>query len=295
MHMNLLNRAAASLRHSSLPLQWCFLVMVSLGEVSPARAAEEVASGVVTELRAEIRALESRISELEAQTRTKSTASAPALPSAPPPPLETATEVRAPAASTSAASGQNAFNPAISLILGGRYAQLSEDPKNYRIAGFLPAGDGVGPGARGFNLGESELSLAANVDPYFFANLTLSLSGENTLSVEEAFVRTLALPSGWSVKGGRFFSGLGYGNEVHNHAWDFVDQSLVYQAFFNGQLTQDGVQVCLGCRSEPRIEALRAPMAWALRLSTRSVAIPALGLLMRSRNGRRTAMAPSAR
>jgi hypothetical protein len=45
-----------------------------------------------------------------------------------------------------------------------------------------------------------------------------------------------------TVKGGRFFSGLGYLNEIHSHAWDFADQPLVYQAFFGNQLTQDGIQ-----------------------------------------------------
>ena len=45
------------------------------------------------------------------------------------------------------------------------------------------------------------------------------------------------------AKVGRFFSGFGYLNEVHAHAWDFVDQPLVYQAMFGGQLRQEGVQV----------------------------------------------------
>jgi hypothetical protein len=101
----------------------------------------------------------------------------------------------------------------------------------------------VGPGARSFNLDESELTLAANIDPYFFGNLTASISGDNSISVEEAYAKTLALPAGLMIKGGRFFSGLGYLNEIHSHAWDFVDQPLVYQAFFNGQLAQDGVQL----------------------------------------------------
>jgi hypothetical protein len=45
-----------------------------------------------------------------------------------------------------------------------------------------------------------------------------------------------------SIKGGQFFSGFGYLNEIHAHAWDFVDQPLVYQAFFGGQMAQVGVQ-----------------------------------------------------
>ena len=214
-----------------------FAIIVLLATL-PARASE------VSELRAQldalrsdyqakIQALESRLAQLETQV-----AATPPAAAAPEPPAF----APAPAPPPSG-GGANAFNPAVSVILGGRVAQLDADPTGYRIAGFMPAGDGVGPGSRGFDLGESELTLTANVDPYFFANLTASLSGENTVSVEEAYVRTLALPSGLSLKGGRFFSGLGYVNEVHSHAWDFVDQPLVYQALFGGQLAQDGAQL----------------------------------------------------
>jgi hypothetical protein len=73
--------------------------------------------------------------------------------------------------------------------------------------------------------------------------LTAAITGEDEIGVEEAFFRTTSLPDGFTIKGGRFFSGFGYLNEVHAHAWDFVDQPLVYQAFFGGQRAQDGVQV----------------------------------------------------
>jgi hypothetical protein len=136
-----------------------------------------------------------------------------------------------------------AFNPAVSLILAGNYASLSQDPATFQIAGFIPSGGEIGPGERSFNLGESELTLNANVDPYFFANLTTAVSSDNEIGVEEAYVRTLALPSGLTAKAGRFLSSLGYLNEIHAHAWDFIDQPLAYQAFFGGQLKQDGVQV----------------------------------------------------
>ena len=131
----------------------------------------------------------------------------------------------------------------MSAILGGSYASLSEDPADYRIAGFLPAGDEIGPGDRSFNLGESEVTLSANIDPYFMGSVTFAMTPEDEIEVEEAFFRTLALPSGLTLKGGRFFSGFGYLNEFHAHAWDFVDQPLVYQAFFGGQRAQDGVQL----------------------------------------------------
>ncbi|MGZ3159532.1 MAG: hypothetical protein ACXU7H_10635, partial [Burkholderiaceae bacterium] len=65
---------------------------------------------------------------------------------------------------TASASG---FNPSVALILGGTYTNLSQDPQLYRLQGFLPSGDEVGPGKRSFSLGESELTFSANIDPTF--------------------------------------------------------------------------------------------------------------------------------
>jgi len=237
-------------RHKAIGV-WRLLGLSVLAlAVMPARASElselkAELDAVKSGYQAQLSALEARVAQLEAQLAAASSAAASATPSAAPSP---AADVPAPAvamapSSPSGGGGQNAFNPAVSVILGGRYAQLSEDPADYHIAGFMPAGDEVGPGPRGFTLGESELTLAANVDPYFFANLTTAITGDNSISVEEAYVKTIALPSGLSVKAGRFFSGLGYVNEIHSHAWDFVDQPLVYQAMFGGQLAQDGAQL----------------------------------------------------
>jgi hypothetical protein len=152
-------------------------------------------------------------------------------------------ESAAPAASAPAASA-NSFNPAISLILSGIYTRLSQDPADYRITGFaLPADAGVGPGRRGFSLAESELGVYANVDPYFYGGLNLSIHPDDTVSAEEAFIQTTALSQGFSVKAGRFFSGIGYLNAQHAHTWDFVDAPLAYQAFLNTQFGDDGVQL----------------------------------------------------
>ncbi|MCE5180539.1 MAG: hypothetical protein LLG15_01935 [Betaproteobacteria bacterium] len=147
----------------------------------------------------------------------------------------------APVASPSASA--SAFNPEISLILSGTYANLSQDPAKYRIAGFLPNGGEIGPGQRGFGLGESELAVAANIDPYLRGQFTLAVTPEDTVAVEEAFVQSLGLGNGLTVKGGRFLSGVGYLNEQHAHTWDFVDAPLAYQAFFGGQFKDDGIQM----------------------------------------------------
>ena len=141
----------------------------------------------------------------------------------------------------STATGPNAFNPAMSLILGGSYARLSQDPSQYRIQGFVPGGES-GPGTRNFNLGESELTLSASIDHRFFGQLTFSLGSNNEASVEEGFFRTQGLASGVNVTAGRFLSGIGYLNSQHAHAWDFVDLPLAYQAFLGGQYRNDGLR-----------------------------------------------------
>lgn len=164
----------------------------------------------------------------------------PSAAAAPPPEFPEPSPVAPPPMKSSSAT---AFNPAISMILTGNYASLSQDPATYRIAGFIPPAAGEGPGERGFNLDESELTVASNVDPYFFANVTAAIQGDNSIDIEEAYFKTLALDNGFTIKGGRFFSGTGYLNEIHSHNWDFVDQPLVYQVFMGGQLAQDGIQV----------------------------------------------------
>ncbi|MES2153042.1 MAG: TonB-dependent receptor [Pseudomonadota bacterium] len=164
---------------------------------------------------ARLQALEARLQEAQA---------APAAPVAPP------------------VASNNAFNPAISMVLGGTMNNLSQDPARYRLQGFVPTGGEAGPGKRGFNLGESELTMAANIDPMFAGQLTFSMTGEDTLGVEEAFVQTRALSNGLNLRVGRFLSSVGYLNSQHAHAWDFVDAPLAYQAFFGGQYKPDGVQ-----------------------------------------------------
>lgn len=146
-------------------------------------------------------------------------------------------------AASSRPASENAFNPAVSMILQGSYNNLSQDPGTFQITGFVPTGGEVGPGNRGLNLSESELTVAANIDPYFRGVGIFSLSPENEVDVEEAYFQTLGLSNGLTLKGGRFFSGIGYLNEQHAHAWDFVDAPLPYKAFLGRQLDDEGIQV----------------------------------------------------
>jgi hypothetical protein len=181
-----------------------------------------------------LKALENRLKEAEtaahsasekaADAEQKATAAA----SAPPPPAVPASA--------------SAFNPAIGVVLDGKFTSYSKNPDTYRLPGFA-LGDEAGLDPRGFGLGESEVNFSANVDQWLYGNLTVSFAREGDVSVEEAFMQTTALPYGFTAKAGRFFSGIGYLNEQHSHVWDFADAPLPYRAFLNKQLGDDGIQV----------------------------------------------------
>ena len=182
---------------------------------------------------------ETRIEELEKRLHDAEAKAAQAEASA------AQAQTAAATASTRPAS-ESAFNPAISAVLQGTYNNFSQNPNTFQIGGFIPPGN-EGVGDRGFSLGESELNIAANIDPYFRGNLTVSLSPDNSVEVEEAYFQTLGLSHGLTLKGGRFFSGIGYLNEIHQHAWDFVDAPLAYQVFLGtgprGNYSDDGLQL----------------------------------------------------
>jgi hypothetical protein len=197
----------------------------------------------IAALEARIQALEAQLQQvLAAQAGTPATAPVAAAPQDEFEALAAAPEsgvagdadvasVAAPQADASggANTGANAFNPAISIILNGSLSHHSLDSD-----------------AKGFSLGESEISFASNIDDKFFGQLTLAVEsedGEDHLGVEEAFVDTTALPGGLAVRAGRFFSNIGYLNSHHAHTDSFFDRPLAYQAFLGEQYGDDGVQV----------------------------------------------------
>jgi hypothetical protein len=137
-------------------------------------------------------------------------------------------------------SNANAFNPAVSFILSGIYGNLQRDPA-IPATGF--AMNPVPGHEQGFSLGESELGLAADIDPLYRGVVTISMLPGGGSSVENAFAQTSALGNGLNLKFGRFFSGFGYLNEQHSHTWDFADQPLVYSVMWGDQLKEDGVQL----------------------------------------------------
>jgi hypothetical protein len=218
---------------------------------SPALAATRAKSPTLADLAARIAALETDAKQLREQAASALAAAESAraeLEAMKTQQQETASnDASAESAGEPAAasSNPNAFNPAISVILNGSFAHHSLDPDAYVRSGFPLAGD-AGPGAQGISLGESEISMAANIDEKFYGQLTASVGsnhGQDELGIEEAYIESTALPSGFNLRLGRFFSGIGYLNGHHAHTDNFFDRPLAYQAFLGGQYGDDGVQL----------------------------------------------------
>jgi len=212
---------------------WCVAALAAASVALPARAQDAELQKLREEIRQmkeayerRIEALEKRLQATEAQAQKAQDAASPQ-----------------PSQPSGRAMGESAFNPAVSLILNGTAASLKRDPERYRINGFVPTGGEVAPPRRGLSLGESELALSASVDPHFRGTLIAALRPEGGIEVEEGYVQTLALANGFTVRAGRFFSGVGYQNQIHAHAWDFADAPLALKAFLGGRLSEDGAQV----------------------------------------------------
>jgi hypothetical protein len=140
----------------------------------------------------------------------------------------------APTASSSQPGAVSRFfqslNPDISAIAdiaGGYYS----DPDHTRLSGDDPA-------HTGFNLQELEVALQATVDPYFRADIFLTIPNLGGIEVEEAYLTTTGLPANFQLKAGVFRAGFGRQNTQHLHLQDFTRRPEVNPVF----LGEDGLR-----------------------------------------------------
>lgn len=222
---------------------------IALAWPAPGLASSPIDPAELQALRAELRQLrdhyEQRIASLEArlaQTEKSATAAGNS--------ADQARLAASRAEDMSRSSGQRPgsaadFNPAMSVILSGRYTHRTGEQGPYGLTGFMPSQGEVAPPPRSFSLGESELVLSANIDTHLRGQLIVALPPEEgeAPAVEEAYIQTLGLGQGLNLKAGRLLSGIGYINEQHPHAWDFSDASLPYKAFFGNQSRTEGIQL----------------------------------------------------
>lgn len=173
------------------------------GDLAPSPAAPAPADGGVSE--AEIQ----KALQADVAAQKKDDAAANAAPVPPP-------------AASSAGSGFGAalgrvfqtLNPDISAIIDFAGGWYQDD------TGTIKSGDD--PGHTGFNAQAIELALQAVVDPYFRADIYLTIPNLRGLEVEEAFLTTTHLPANFQIRAGIFRAGLGRQNAQHLHLQDFT-------------------------------------------------------------------------
>src|SRR5258708_14267918 len=200
--------------------KWCVMALAMAAVPAYAQQPD------TAKLRDEIKQLQQRLDDLEKrQQETQNTAT------------------QAAAQASSRPQSESALNPGISAILNGVYSNWQRDPNTYRLNGFVPTMGDIAPGRRGLSLGQSELGFMETIDHMFRGTLIASISHDNdTIGVEEGYIQTIGLSQGFTIKAGRFFSAVGYQNQIHAHAWDFTDTPLAMKAFLGNQLNEDGIQ-----------------------------------------------------
>src|SRR5215831_19274328 len=134
------------------------------------------------------------------------------------------------------------LNPDISVIVTGAAGYSQRAP-------LLPSGDdpdlkgSLTERSAGITLQELELGFQSIVDPYFRADVFLTIPNLSALEIEEAFLTTTSLPA-IQIKAGIFRSAFGRQNGMHLHVQDFVQRPLINAAYlgFDG-LRRPGAQL----------------------------------------------------
>ncbi len=134
-----------------------------------------------------------------------------------------------------------ALNPELS-ITGDIYAQyVNRDGKEYARALTRSGADYVGATRSGIFFRGVGLHLQANLDPFSFFKVAVSMSPEG-FSFGEAYITWTSVLPRVNLTAGRFRQQLGVVNRWHKHALDQFDFPLMLQEPFGaGGLNQTGV------------------------------------------------------
>lgn len=120
----------------------------------------------------------------------------------------------------------------LDLSLNIRTAAGTSTSTNDELAG-LQAG-GHDPRRRGFSLQQAEFAFAGALVPWFAGEAYL-IATEETIELEEAFLRSLCIPFGFELKAGYFLTEFGRRNKVHPHDWLWADQPVVLSRILGGE------------------------------------------------------------
>lgn len=127
----------------------------------------------------------------------------------------------------------NLLNPNVSAITSLAFGYFS---------GTTLTPIGHDPARTGITLQEIELGFQAPIDPYFRADLFLSLS-EHGFHVCEGTITTLALPTGFQLEVGQLAAEFGRQNPSHLETWDFADNNLPNSLLLGYKIHPLGVEL----------------------------------------------------
>ena len=116
----------------------------------------------------------------------------------------------------------------------------------------------------GLELQETELQIFSDVDPYFRANALLSLAptpaGDFSLDPEEVFLESTTLPF-VTLRAGKFKAALGRHNQLHSHAFPFIDAPLINQELLGSE----------GLNDAGASAAVLMPTSWYMELTAQAL------------------------
>lgn len=93
-----------------------------------------------------------------------------------------------------------------------------------------------------FDFRSAELNIGAPMDP-FAKGWVIINAGTDAVALEEAALKTTALPWNLTVTGGRFFASFGRLAHVHNHELPVIDRPTSLDRFIGGESQSDGLEV----------------------------------------------------
>ncbi|MBT5550328.1 MAG: hypothetical protein HOJ79_07595 [Nitrospina sp.] len=126
------------------------------------------------------------------------------------------TKEKGPLQNSSTATGiSRKFNPAMSF--NGLFLGTYNDEGNY---------DSTKEVRTGLKVQEVEMRLTANIDSWLRGDITLAVEGSTGLEVEEAIVEGV-ITRNLSFKTGKFLTSFGKHNQLHTHAFPFIDLPVV--------------------------------------------------------------------
>ena len=141
-------------------------------------------------------------------------------------------------------SASQAADVSYGLTLDGKYTDYRQDPEAYELPGFGLGGE-AGLDDEGFSLNHSEFTMQVDAE-HLTAWMTVVFpeeDGDIDAELEELYLESVGLGNGLTLRAGQYFTGVGYLNQQHPHAWDFADAPLAYRGIWGRQYIDRGLRI----------------------------------------------------